>query len=295
PHLRPDAVVLDVGCGPGTITVGLARRAGRVVGLDMSAEMVESARSLATREGVGNATFEIGSAYELPFEDVTFDVVYAHQVLQHLADPVAALTEFRRVLRPGGLVAVRDSDYATMIHAPVEPAIERWRDIVHQVQAANGGEADAGRYLPAWVRRAGFVEPTVTTSSNTFADPETRAAWGDMWAVRATESDFADHATAGGFATRADLEEISTAFKRWVAQPDGFWAWLNGEVVAKAPPAQPNPRSASQLRLTETHHASPTPGPTESTLSQPTTPNRDSPRLANPRTNRIHAQPTNNA
>ena len=236
PRLRSDAAVLDVGCGPGTITVGLARHAARAVGVDMSAGMVEASRALATREGVDNATFEVGSAYELPFEGGSFDVVYTHQVLQHLADPVAALVEFRRVLRPGGLVAVRDSDYDTMIHAPVEPAIERWRDLYHQVHAANGGEADAGRHLLAWVLKAGFVEPTVTTSTNTFADAEGRAAWGGMWAVRITDSDFANHAISGGFATPADLTEISAAFGRWAAQPNGFWAWLNGEVLAKAPP-----------------------------------------------------------
>ena len=235
PHLRPDAEVLDVGCGPGTITLGLARRAGRVVGLDMSAEMVEACRDLAAREGLANASFEVGAAYELPFDGGAFDVVYAHQLLQHLADPVAALREFRRVLRPGGLVAVRDSVYATMVHAPVERAIEQWREIVQEVAAANGGEANAGRYLPGWVRAAGFVEPAVTTSTTTFADAEGRAAWGGMWAVRATESDFAHHATAGAFATRGDLEAISAAFTRWADQPHGFWAWLNGEVVAKAP------------------------------------------------------------
>jgi len=237
PHLRPDDAVLDVGCGPGTITVGLARRAGRVVGVDMSAEMVGESSDLAAREGVANVSFEAGSAYELPFDGGGFDVVYAHQVLQHLADPVAALREFRRVLRPGGLVAVRDSDYDSMVHAPVEPAIERWRDIVPQVAAANGGEANAGRHLPVWVRAAGFVEPAVTASTTTYADAEGRAAWGGMWAVRATDSDFATHATAGGFATRSDLEAISAAFRRWADQPHGFWAWLNGEVVAKAPPA----------------------------------------------------------
>ncbi len=236
PHLRADAAVLDVGSGPGTITVGLARRAGRVVGLDMSAEMVEASRALATCEGVANVTFEVGSAYELPFDDGSVDVVYAHQVLQHLADPIRALREFRRVLRPGGLVAVRDSDYATMLHAPVEPAIERWLDLYHQVHAANGGEADAGRHLLSWVLEAGFIEPIVTSSTNTFADAEGRTAWGGMWAVRVTDSDFADHAVSGGFATPADLTEISIAFTRWAAQPDGFWAWLNGEVLAVAPP-----------------------------------------------------------
>ncbi len=237
PHLRPDAELLDVGCGPGTITVGLARRAGRVVGLDMSPEMVEASSALAAREGVANVRFEVGSAYELPFDGGAFDVVYAHQVLQHVADPVAVLREFRRVLRPGGLVAVRDSDYDSMVHAPVEPAIQRWREIVPQVAAANGGEANAGRFLAGWVRAAGFVEPVVTASTTTFADAEGRTAWGGMWAVRATDSDFATHATAGGFATRSDLEAISAAFSRWVERPDGFWAWLNGEVVAKAPGA----------------------------------------------------------
>jgi len=237
PHLRPDDAVLDVGCGPGTITAGLARRAGRVIGVDMSAEMVERSSDLAAREGLANAGFEVASAYDLPFGGGAFDVVYAHQLLQHLADPVAALREFRRLLRPGGLVAVRDSDYATMVHAPVERAIEHWRDLVQEIAAANGGEANAGRYLPGWVRAAGFVEPAVTTSTTTFADADGRAAWGGMWAVRATDSDFATHATAGGFATRTDLEAISAAFRRWAAQPHGFWAWLNGEVVARAPGA----------------------------------------------------------
>ena len=118
PRLKPDEVVLEIGCGPGTITAGLARRAGRVVGLDMSADMVEAAGSHAADCGLSNATFEVGSAYELPWNDSSFDVVYAHQVLQHLSDPVGALREARRVLRPGGLVAVRDSDYGTMVHAP---------------------------------------------------------------------------------------------------------------------------------------------------------------------------------
>ena len=237
PHLRADAAVLDVGCGPGTITVGLARRAGRVVGLDMSEDMVGAARDHAATEGVANVTFEVGSAYELPSDDGSFDVVYAHQVLQHLADPIRALREFRRVLRPGGLVAVRDSDYATMIHAPVEPAIERWLDLYHKVHAANGGEPDAGRHLLSWALAAGLVEPTITSSATTFADAEGRAAWGGMWAVRVTDSDFAEHAVSGGFATPADLTEISAAFTRWTAQPDGFWAWLNGEVLAETPNA----------------------------------------------------------
>ena len=237
PRLNNDARVLDVGCGPGTITTGLAHRAREVVGVDASAEMVDAAGHHAADSGVENVTFEVGSAYDLPCEDCSFDVVYAHQVMQHLSDPVRALREARRVLRPGGLVAVRDSDYQTMVHAPVEPAIGHWLRLYHQVTAANGGEADAGRFLPGWVRAAGFVDPVVTASTTTYSDAAGRGLWGRLWAVRVTDSDFAQHAVSGGLATRGDLVAISAAFGRWADHPDGFWAFLNGEVVAVRPAA----------------------------------------------------------
>jgi len=236
PRLRPDAEVLDIGCGSGTITTGLARRAGRVVGLDMSAEVVDAARAHADDCRLSNASFEVGSVYDLPWDDNSFDVVYAHQVLQHLSDPVRALKEAQRVLRPGGIVAVRDSDYETMIHAPVFPAIERWRDLYHQVASANGGEADAGRYLLSWVAEAGFTNIETTASATAHTDHEGRTVWGEMWAVRVIESDFAKHAVDNGFATRDELREISAAFRQWAAQPDGFWAWVNGEVIGVCTP-----------------------------------------------------------
>ena len=235
PRLQPDAEVLDMGCGPGTITVGLARRAQTIVGVDTSAGVVESARSRAREEGIDNAIFEVGSAYELPFGDQSFDVVYAHQLMQHLSDPVRALREARRVLRPGGLVAVRDSDYQTMVHAPVESALEHWLRLYIEVATANGGEPRAGRFLPGWVSAAGFTDPVVTASTTTHADRAGREVWGGMWAVRVTDSDFTQHAVEGGFAMRSDLVAISAAFRRWADHPSGFWAWLNGEVVAAKP------------------------------------------------------------
>ena len=235
PRLQPDADVLDMGCGPGSITVGLARRAGTVVGVDVSAEMVESASRLAAEEGVDNARFDVGSAYDLPFDDGSFDVVYAHQVMQHLSDPVRALREARRVLRPGGLVAVRDTDYQTMVHSPIESALTHWLGLYQEVAAANGGEPRAGRFLPGWVRAAGFVDPVVTTSTTTHADEAGRQRFGEMWAVRVTDSDFAEQAVSGGFAMRSDLVAISAAFRRWADHPHGFWAWLNGEVIAVRP------------------------------------------------------------
>ena len=92
-----------------------------------------------------------------------------------------------------------------------------------------------GTFLPGWVRAAGFVDPVVTTSTTTYADAAGRELWGGMWAVRVTDSDFAQHAVSGGFATRGDLVAISVAFRRWAENPSGFWAYLNGGVVAVRP------------------------------------------------------------
>ena len=80
------------------------------------------------------------------------------------------------------------------------------------------------------------MDPVVTTSTTTYADAAGRELWGGMWAVRVTDSDFAQHAVSGGFTTRGDLVAISVAFRRWADHPSGFWAYLNGEVIAVRPP-----------------------------------------------------------
>ena len=241
PRLRPDAEVLDIGCGTGTITAGLARRAGRVVGLDLSADVVDAARAYADDCGLSNMLFEVGSVYELPWDDASFDVVYAHQVLQHLSDPVGALREARRVLRPGGLVAVRDSDYETMVHAPVFPAIDRWRDLYHQVATANGGEADAGRYLLSWVtggrlrRHRGHRQhhrPYRCRGSDCLGRDV--GGTGDRQRLRRPRGQQRiRHPRCHG--NWWGIEEISEAFRQWSTQPDGFWAWINGEVIGVCP------------------------------------------------------------
>jgi SAM-dependent methyltransferase len=141
-RFRPGASVLDVGCGPGSITVDIAARVapGRVLGIDSSAEVIDGARALAGRARAGNATFAVGDVYALDAADDSFDVVHAHQVLQHLVDPVAALREMLRVCRPDGVVAARDADYAGMTWYPADPRLDRWLEICRAVFRRNGAE-----------------------------------------------------------------------------------------------------------------------------------------------------------
>lgn len=238
-HLQPGLDLLDVGCGPGTITLDLAELVapGRVVGIDASADVVAQAEELRRRRGVPNASFGVADVYGLDHEDASFDVVHAHQVLQHLSQPVAALTEMRRVLRPGGVLGVRDGDYAGFVWAPDTPELDRWMELYQAVTARNGGEANAGRYLLGWVQRAGFVDAVASSATWTFADPESRAWWGGTWADRIERTVLADQAVALGLADREELARIAAGWRRWAEEPDGFFAVVHGEVLARCPVA----------------------------------------------------------
>ena len=107
----------------------------------------------------------LGDVMALPFDDDSFDVVHAHQVFQHLADPVGALAQVRRVSRPGGLVAVRDAVYSAMCWFPRPEGMELWRRVYCATARANGGEPDAGSRLASWARAAGLPVEAATAST----------------------------------------------------------------------------------------------------------------------------------
>jgi len=236
PRLTSGVSVLDVGCGPGTITADFASLVtpARVTALEVTAEALDLARAEITRRGLANVDFAVGDVHALDFPDDTFDVVHAHQVLQHLADPVAALREMRRVTRPGGVVAVRDGDYAAFTWFPEFPELTEWLDLYERVARGNGGEPDAGRRLLAWGREAGFTELTATSSTWCFATPADRAWWGGMWADRVLKSEMANTALRTGAATPDDLQRISDGWRRWADHPDGWLSLLHGELLATA-------------------------------------------------------------
>jgi SAM-dependent methyltransferase len=231
-RLEPGLAVLDVGCGPGSITLDLAERVapGRVTAVDTSEDALAVARRAAAERGVGNVDFAVADVHALDLPDGAFDVVHAHQVLQHLGDPVRALREMRRVCRPGGVVAARDSDYAAMTWHPESPVLSDWLALYRDVARRNGGEPDAGRRLLSWARAAGFAEVTASASVWCFASPEDRAWWSGMWAERIVASAIAGQAVEAGYAP-ADLERISDGWREWGVAEDGWFAILHGEIL----------------------------------------------------------------
>jgi len=220
--------VLDIGCGPGTITADFAVRVnpGKVCGVDSAVDAIDAAR-----RDHPDVDFKIGDVYRLEFDDASWDIVHAHQVLQHLSDPVAALTEMRRVVRPGGVVAARDSDYASFTWYPNDERLARWLVLYEDVARANGGEPDAGRRLVSWARQVGFIRVETSASAWCFATPEDRAWWGGLWADRMTASAIAQQAQREGRASADELASIADGWRQWARAEDGWFAVLHGEII----------------------------------------------------------------
>ena len=235
PHLRPGMRVLDIGCGPGSITLDLAQRVapGEVVGVDASEAVVGLARQAAVDAGDVGTRFEVADAMALPFADDSFDVVHAHQVMQHVGDPVGLLREMARVTRPGGLVAARDADYEAMTWAPAHPGLSRWLDLYRAAARGTGTQPDAGRHLLGWCRAAGLTDVTAGASVWCYADDEARRWWGGQWQRRARESRFHDEVLGQGLGGETDVDEVVEGWRAWTDAPDGWFVVVHGEVLAR--------------------------------------------------------------
>jgi 2-polyprenyl-3-methyl-5-hydroxy-6-metoxy-1,4-benzoquinol methylase len=238
-ELRPGMAVLDIGCGPGTITADLAELVGpegTVTAVDAAADVLDQARAHARERGLADRiSFAVADVHALDFPDGSFDVVHAHQVLQHVGDPVRALREMRRVCRPGGIVAARDADYAAMTWYPASPGLDAWQGLYRRVARANGGEPDAGRVLRSWALAAGFTDVRSSASAWCYADPEEISWWSTLWADRTTASSYATTATRDGHATTADLDSLATAWRTWGTAPDAWFSVLHGEILCRVP------------------------------------------------------------
>jgi ubiquinone/menaquinone biosynthesis C-methylase UbiE len=237
PHLKPTMHLLDVGCGPGTLSIDLARHVapGRVLGVDLDPSVV--AEATRTAEGSGlDISFVAGDFTAVDSPDAGFDVVHAHQVLQHVGDPVGALRSMARLARPGGIIAARDADYPAMTWFPREPQLDRWLDLYMAVTARNGANGDGGRQLLHWAQQAGLKDIAYTTSTWTFHTADDLAWWTSLWAERVTTSRLARMAVEYGIATGEELDDMAQAWRAWGTQPGAVFVVMHGEIIAHSSP-----------------------------------------------------------
>lgn len=232
-RLREGDSVLDIGCGPGSITLDLAELVGptgRVVGVDFADGAIAAAQETAARRGDARTRFMVGDVFKLDLAPASFDVVHAHQVLQHLGDPVAGLQAMARYCRPGGIIAVRDADYSAMSWFPESPGLDRWRATYIASAVSNGAQPDAARRLRSWVRAAGLEPLSIGSSTWTYATTQACGWWGNGQAARVRHSDFADQAAAQGLSSQ-EIEDTAIAWEQWSQHPDAWFSMVHGEVI----------------------------------------------------------------
>ncbi len=231
PYLRSGLRLLDCGCGPGTITLGLAVLVapGEVVGIDQEASQLEQARQQAEQQGRTNIQFQEASLYELPFADNTFDVAFAHAVFEHLRQPVAALRELYRVLKPGGLIALRSPDWGGNLVVSQSEEIDDALTYYKRLQTENGGDVYVGRKFKALLRQSGFTSIEFSASYQCYKPLE---LIGEYLALRIENSREVDKAVEKGWATEAALRQMAEALRQWSQDEDGLFAQAWCEALA---------------------------------------------------------------
>jgi ubiquinone/menaquinone biosynthesis C-methylase UbiE len=226
PHLSERTDLVDVGCGDGELTVDLAPSVHSVVGIDVDEDDLAGARSRASRMGVGNATFETGDVSRLGLADDAADAVLGHSVLEALEHPATALREMRRVLRPGGVVAVASVEYDGLILAgPHEDLLRRFYEIRQELWIRDGADPYLGRRLRGLLAASGFGDVEATTKAFSYGTPTLVAAFGRGRAEDAADEWYVSSAVEAGLATPSELEAIHDAWLEWAESPSAYAAF----------------------------------------------------------------------
>lgn len=238
-YIRPDMTILDVGCGPGSITLGFAKLVpnGKVIGLDADPRILDMARTRtgSQAEVISNAEFAEGDALALPFPDDTFDICHSHQLLQHVADQIQVLREMRRVTKPGGLVACREGDRSSTGIGPVSEMMRKHMESINRVTADLGGEPWVREHMQVWACRAGFEADRVTLSTGIEELPTRaeRKIWAGLLVGMATTSRYASLALEKGYVTKEELSEIVQAWKHWADDEGSYCKVGHVEMICR--------------------------------------------------------------
>jgi len=237
PLVQPHFSILDVGCGPGTISADLAALApdGTVTCLDPSETALDAARTVARERGLANMRFVRGEVEKLPFGEGEFDLVHAHQVVIHTRDALAAVTEMKRVLKTGGVLASKDMILNSMAWFPDKRGMDVWKKAMVGSMALTGADPDMGVRTKDAAIRAGFEPKNIRCSVGSwcFAKEEDVRWWGTSVADRLAEGGELRGRVVvqGGFLTGKEVDEGVRAWREWAEDPAAWFGVMNGEIA----------------------------------------------------------------
>ena len=228
PHLRPGMTVLDCGCGPGSLTIEIAARVapGQVVGIDIDPGQCVQAQARAAAHGITNVRFEPADVYALPYPDATFDAVFSHALVTHLGEPMRAFAESRRVLKPGGVMAVSANDYDAFVVSPAGSVMERTLSLYARVMTYNGGNRLLARHLRGALLEAGFARAEGHGGTDPFGTPERVRGFAAGWAEITRGSSFVETVVSQGWADRAEMAALPDDLLLWGERPDAYMSMM---------------------------------------------------------------------
>jgi SAM-dependent methyltransferase len=229
--------VLDVGCGPGSITVGLAHVAGHVTGIDVDDAEFADARAYAVEHGISNVEFREGSIYDLDQPDASVDVCTLFSMMETLDDPLTGLGEVLRVLKPGGLLGASSIEYGGLIlHGPGEQLLRRFYELRLQLWQAQGDvHPYRGRELRGLLLAAGFERVEATTTYFGYGTEERVRTFGLGRAADCRDEWYVAGLGEHGFADQDELDALAQAWTTWAESPDSFAAFAWGRATGRKP------------------------------------------------------------
>ena len=245
PHLLPGMTLLDLGCGPGSITTGLAKAVhpGRTHGVDLNEEQLGLARRRAQELGLENLEFHQGNALRLPFPDHHFDAVHCHGFLMHSPCIKEQLTEILRVLKPRGILASRDMDVPTSF---ITPALLSHKifGILAETIRREGGDPWMGRRLKVFFLNAGLEEVETGFGADYFTQPEDVEFLGKFLLEWGLSKEF--QLKTGG--SDLDFNQSREQVERWSRHPGAVGCFHFGHAVGRKPGSPDRNRTRTHRR-----------------------------------------------
>lgn len=237
PYLRPGLRLLDFGCGPGAISVGLAKAVapGEMHGVDMAEPQIEMARSLAASQSQDNAIFHVGDVTDLKFEDGFFDVAHCRNVLMHVPDTAAVLSEVKRVLKPGGILACREMICESAFTHPDFGIMRRSWEMFEDLVRADDGHPQMGKEMKGHILEAGFVDIRMNASFSLYSTPEEIASIYRLISQWLLAPEASEAAIKYGASSSKLVKDLKVAYDQWKEHPGALFTFAYGEAIAKRP------------------------------------------------------------